>query len=154
MRSDVYQARQTALAELGRCGPSALETIRAMLGDPSFGDEAPRLVKALVEAGSESVVPELDSRLKQETQFWRITAPSLPRNWWNQDPTPHAPLRERYTLTLQLILGLERTRYKPALNTATDLGNLWRSFPQLNDPSGLDQMAKECDKLAESLRAN
>jgi hypothetical protein len=154
VRSDVHEARQTALAELGRCGPSALETIHAMLGDPSFADEAPPLIKALVEAGGESVGPELDSRLKQETEFWRATAPSLPRDWWNQDPTPHAPLRERYTVTLQLVLGLERTHYKPALPTAMDLSRLWRSFPQLNDPGGLDQMAKECDKLAESLRAN
>jgi hypothetical protein len=82
------------------------------------------------------------------------TAPSLSQGWWNQDPAPHAPLRERYSLTFQLILGLGRTHYTPASITAKNLGSLWRSLPQLNDQSGLNQMAEECDKLVEHLRAN
>ena len=56
--------------------------------------------------------------------------------------------------TFQLILGLERTHYIPAFTTAMQLGELWRSLPQLNDPSGLNQMAEECDKLVDLLRAN
>ncbi len=56
--------------------------------------------------------------------------------------------------TFQLILGLERTHYTPALITAKQLANLWRFLPQLNDPSGLNQMAEECDKLVDVLRAN
>lgn len=154
VRSEVYEAQRLALSELGKCGPAAVETIGGMLNDPAFGDEAGELVKALVEAGGEAVGVELTSRLQQELAFWQATGPSLSQGWWNQDPTPHAPLRERYSQTFQLILGLERTHYTPALITATNLGNLWRSLPQLNDPSGLNQMAEECDKLVEHLRAN
>ena len=154
VRSEVYEAQRLALNELGKCGAAAVETIRGMLNDPAFGDEAAELVKAFVEAGGEAVGEELTSRLQEELAFWQATAPSLSQGWWNQDPTPHAPLRERYSQTFQLILGLERTHYTPALITAKNLGNLWRSLPQLNDPSGLNQMAEECDKLVELLRAN
>jgi len=154
VRSGVDEAKQLALNELGKCGPSALRTIRGMVDDPTFADEAAELVKVFVEAGGESVGEELNSRLQQELAFWQATAPSLPKGWWNQDPTPHAPLRERYMQTYQVILGLERTHYTPALITAKQLGNLWRSLPQLNDPSGLNQMAEECDKLVDQLRAN
>ncbi len=154
VRSEVYEAQQLALSELGKCGPSALETIRGMLNDPAFGDEAAELVKAFVEAGGEAVGEELANRLQQELAFWRTTAPSLPRGWWNQDPAPHEPLRERYSQTFQLILGLERTHYTPALITAKQLANLWRFLPQLNDPSGLNQMVVECDKLVDRLRDN
>jgi hypothetical protein len=154
VRSEVYEAQRLALNELGKCGPAAVGTIRGMLNDPAFGDEAAELVKAFVEAGGEAVGEKLTSRLQQELAFWEATAPLLSQGWWNQDPSPHAPLRDRYSQTLELILGLERTRYTPALTTAKNLGNLWRSLPQLNDPSGLNQMAEECDKLIEHLRAN
>jgi hypothetical protein len=154
VRSKLYEAQRLALNELGKCGPSALSTIRGMLDDPAFADEAAELVRSFAEAGGEQIGEELDSRLQKELALWQATAPSLSKDWWNQDATPHAPLRERYMQTFQLILGLERVHYTPALTTATHLGNFWRSLPQLNDPSGLNQMAKECDKLIDHLRAN
>ena len=154
VRSEVYEAQRLALNELGNCGRSGLKTIRGMLDNPAFADEGPELIKALVAAGGEAGGEELNSRLQQELAFWQATAHSLPQGWWNQDRTPHSPLRERYGQTLELIRGLDRTHFIPALTTAMQLGELWRSLPQLNDPSGLNQMAEECDKLIEHLQAN
>jgi hypothetical protein len=153
-RSEVYEAQQLALGELVKCGFSAVKTIREMLDDPAFADEAAELVKVFADAGGEAVGDELNSRLQKELAFWQATAPSLSQGWWNQDATPHAPLRERYVQTFQLILGLERTHYTPAAITATHLRDFWRSLPQLNDPSGLNRMAEECDKLVAHLRTN
>ncbi|HEV2197679.1 MAG TPA: hypothetical protein VGR55_18990 [Candidatus Acidoferrum sp.] len=152
--SDVYEAQQVALSELGKCGPKALMTIREMMADPAFADEGADLVKAFAEAGGESVGEELDSDLQKQLKFWQGTAPTLSVGWWNQDATPHAPLRERYIQTLQLVLALESVHYRPASATAEQLGSLWRSLPQLNDANGLSQMATECDKLVDHLRAN
>jgi hypothetical protein len=53
-----------------------------------------------------------------------------------------------------LICGLEQTHYVAALNRATRLRDFSRSLPQLNDPSGLNHMAEECDKLIDQLRAS
>jgi hypothetical protein len=154
VRSDVREAQQLALSELGKCGPKALTTIREMLSDPAFADDDAELVKAFAEAGGESVGEELDRRLQEQLRFWQATAPTLSVGWWNQDPSPHAPLRERYMQTWELIRALQRVHYHPALITAEQLGSLWRSLPQLNDPSGLNQMATECDRLVDNLRAN
>jgi hypothetical protein len=154
VHSTLFEAQRFALNELGKCGPSALSTIRGMLDDPAFADEAAELVRSLVEAGGEQVGEELNSRLQKELAFWQATAPSLSRGWWNQDATPHAPLRERYMQTFQLILALERTHYTPASITATQLGEFWRSLPKLNDSSGLNQIAEECQKLVGHLRVN
>jgi len=154
VRSKVYEAQLLALKELGKCGPSAVTTIRGMLDDPAFADETAGVIKAFVEAGGEAVGEELSSRLQKDLGFWQATAPSLSQGWWNQDPTPHAPLRERYSHTLELIRALGRTHYTPALIIGERLGDFWRSLPQLNDPSGLDQIAKECDELVDHLRAN
>lgn len=153
-RSDIFEARQLALSELGKSGPKALPVIREMLADPAFVDEGAELVKAFAEAGGESVGEELNVRLQEQVKFWQVVAPTLSVGWWNQDASPHAPLRERYTQTWELVLALERLHYKPASTTAEQLGNLWRSLPQLNDSSGLDQMVAECDKLVAQFRAN
>jgi hypothetical protein len=154
VRSDVFEAQQLALSELGKSGPKALVKIREMLSDPAFADEGAALVKAFAEAGGESVGEELDRRLQEQLTFWQATAPTLSVGWWNQDATPHAPLRERYTQTWELVLALERVHYRPASTTAEQLGDFWRSLPQLNDPSGLNKMASECDKLAAEFREN
>jgi hypothetical protein len=152
VRSDVFPARQFALEELGKSGLSAVPTIRAMLDDPAFADEAPELVIAIAKAGGEEVGGELNRRLQLDLAFWRSTGPSLSQGWWNENSTPHAPLRERYGETYQLILGLQQIHYPGALNTAMQLRDFWRSLPQLNDPSGLSQIAEECDKLIAQLQ--
>lgn len=154
VRSDILEAQQLALSELAKSGPNALPAIQEMLSDPAFADEGAELLKVFAEAGGESVAEELNVRLQEQVRFWQATAPTLSIGWWNQDATPHAPLRERYMQTWQLVLALERVHYQPAATTAEQLGNLWRSLPQLNDPSGLHQMATECDKLVADFRPN
>lgn len=153
VRSDVYEAQQIALSELAKCGPSALNTIRQMLDDPDFADEAAALIKVFADAGGEAVGGELNSRLQKELLFWQTTGALLPQGWWNQDATAHAPLRERYQRTHELVLGLEHTNYAPAAITATRLRDIWLSLPQLNDSSSINEMAEECQKLAEHLQA-
>ena len=94
------------------------------------------------------------ARLQRDLAFWKSTGPTLSPGWWNEDTRIHAPLRERYAQTYQLIVGLEQTRYSASLNTATELRDVWLSLPQLNDPGGLDQIVEECDKLIRRLQAN
>ena len=154
VQSDLFPARRLALEELGKCGPAALGTIREMMDNPAFAHEVEDLIKAYSEAGGKAAGEELNARFREALSFWRATGPTLSPGWWNQDVTPHAPLRERYGQTIQLIRGLELTHYSAALSTAIQLRDLWRSLPQLNDPSGLNQMVEECDKLVDELRAN
>ena len=97
------------------------------------------------------VGPEMDQRLRDQLAFWQAAGPALAIGWWNEDASPHAPLRDRFTETIELVGGLERVRYRPAALTAERLAEYWRSPPQLNDPSGLDQMATECDQNGEQL---
>ena len=147
--SDVFPARELSLEELGKAGPSAVPTISGMLDDPAFADEWADLVVALAHAGGDAVGEELNNRLRQDLAFWRSRGPSLSQGWWNEDAEtgPHAPLRHRYGQTYRLVIALQRTHYPAALDTAIQLRDFWRSLPQLNDPGGLDDMAKQCDKL-------
>jgi hypothetical protein len=154
VHSDIFPAQTFALEELGKAGPSAVPTIRGMLDDPAFEDEASELVNALVQAGGEAVGQELNNYLRQDLEFWKSTIPLLPQDWWNEDTTAHAPLRERYGRTYEVIIGLEKAHNLAALNTAIQLRDFWRSLPQLNGPRGRSQMVEECDKLIVLLQAN
>ena len=100
VRSDIREAQQLALRELGKSGESAVPVIREMLSDSNFSDEESDLTKALAAAGGESVGPELDANLREQLAFWQTNGPVLSTGWWNQDENPHAPLRDRYIVTI------------------------------------------------------
>lgn len=53
VRSDVLYARQLAFHELGKSGPAAVPTIREMLDDPDYVEQAPDLIAAMVDAGGQ-----------------------------------------------------------------------------------------------------
>lgn len=154
LNSDVRDASQLALQELGKSGPAALPIIREMLDDSAYAEKAPELIKAMVEAGGAAVGPDLSHRFEREVAFWESIGPTLPPGWWNRDPSPNAPLRLRYLQTYQLIVGLEKIRDTDALASAKELDELWVSHPQLNDPSGLNQISLECERLIKLVQSN
>ena len=114
--------------------------------------ESSSIVKALVRAGGTAEGSDLTARLGHDLEFWRTVGPELHPGWWNDDPTPESPLREHYGQTLELIRALDEIRFPGALSTAIALRDLWRSLPQLDDPSGLNQMSEESDKLIHDLQ--
>ena len=152
-RSGVGPAQSFVFEELGKAGPAALPVLRAMLEDPEYAELRELLMHAYVRAGGAALGEELSARLESELAFWKAMGPSLARGWWNEDARPNAPLRERYFETLEILHGLAGSRPLSAVNTAIELRDFWRSLPQLNDPSGLDQMAGECDRLIHLIRS-
>jgi hypothetical protein len=151
VKSDVFMARSHALEELGKSGPAAASTIDAMLDDSSFASASPDLIKALAAAGGDQVLPDLAKRFQAEVAYWESVGPFLPQGWWNSDVTPEAPLRIRLTVTTELIRALTKARYAGSLAAAAELRDLWLSSPQLNDPSGLDRLADECQTLISAI---
>ena len=152
MRSDILPARQFAEEELGKCGPEGVPVIRSILDKEAFAGESDALVKALVRAGGTAEGSDLTARLEHDLEFWRTVGPQLHQGWWNDNPTPESPLRNRYGQTLELIRGLDRIQFPGALSAAAALRDFWRSLPQLDDPTGLNQMSEECDKLVHKLQ--
>jgi hypothetical protein len=124
-----------------------------MLDDLAFVKWSPELVKTMVKAGGIAAGGELNRRLERDLAFWVQTGPSLSLDWRVQ-LTSDSPLRHREGQTIYLVYGLEQVGYPGALDTAIQLRDFWRSLPQLNDPSGLDQMTDECGKLIKQLQTN
>lgn len=147
VNSDVLMARSNALKELGKSDPAAVPTIEEMLDDSKFNSASPDLVKALATAGGDQVLPDLAKRFQAEVAYWNSIGPTLPQGWWDTDTTLEAPLRIRLLVTTELIRALTKARYVDSLDSAMRLRDLWLSSPQLNDPSGLDRLADECQTL-------
>jgi hypothetical protein len=108
----------------------------------------------LVKAGGKDVGRELTIMLEQELAFWQKTGPQLPLGWWNGGGLPWAEverLRNRYSVTLEAVRGIGVARYREGQKVVTTLRDYWRSLPQLEDRSGLDQMSQECDRLLAAL---
>jgi len=153
-RSDVPQAQRFAMEELGKTGTSALPVLRAMLDDPEYAEFKLSVMRAYIDAGGAAVGDELSHRLAGELAFWKKTGPSLAPGWWDYGPGPNASLRQRYAETQEIIRGLAISRPFSALNSAIELRDFWRSLPQLDDPSGLDRLAEECDQLIRQIGSN
>jgi hypothetical protein len=110
VRSDIFQARLSALTELGKTGPSAVPVISGILDDSSFGDQAPELIDALAKAGGKEAGNELNRRLQAELKFWKAKGPTLKHGWIDKNMSVHAPLRQRFYITDEIILGLEKNQ--------------------------------------------
>jgi hypothetical protein len=145
--SKMYPARQSALEELGKAGPSAVSTIGEMWDDPAFADESRELIRAMVQAGGDAAGSELNRRLEGDLAYWKYAGPSLSPGWWNKDPGPESAFQARYNRTCELIHGLEQAKYAGALNTAIQMRDLWLTLPPSDPDSEQNQIVEECDKL-------
>jgi hypothetical protein len=151
--SHIIPVRMAALRELGESGPSAISVISRIIDDPAFASESPSLIHALVDAGGKAAGPELLHRLQRELQFWKSKGPSLRRNWWNENLNGDSPFRAHNSVTYELIIGLQKLRYQPALATALELRKVWQSVPPADNSSTEDEIGSECLKLIRALKA-
>ena len=151
--SHIIPVRMAALRELGKSGPSAISVISTMIDDPAFASEAPSLIHALVDAGGKAAGPEVLHRLQRELQFWKSKGPSLRRNWGNENLNGNSPFRAHNSATYELLIGLQKLRYQPALATALELRKVWQSVPPADNSSTEDEIGNECLKLIRALKA-
>lgn len=157
--SKILPARMFVLKQLGKCGEAALPTMRSMLDDPKFANIASDLVEQYANAGGAAAGPELASRFEADVRYWQAIGPTLPVGWSNRiDEQGNVwaevhGYRDRYSQTIALIRALDKIGYRPALPTAIQMRDFWRSWQQLNDPSGLNGMANEADQLVKHLQS-
>jgi hypothetical protein len=150
--NDFYPAREKAFEEFEKCGENALPVLREMLDDKSLLKLHSEVIKSLAATGGKKVGSELTEIVGQELKFWRETAPKLKIGWWNKMDDPQVDaLRNRYSKVLEAIRQLGSLKFGGSRKVVTQFRDYWRSLPQLEDQSGLDQMSEECDDLLRQL---
>ena len=150
--SDLYYARDLAFAELQKCSKAALPVLRRMLGDETLLKVHSEVIKSLAAAGGDEVADELIAIVREEFGFWKETGPRLRGDWWNDINKPETQvLRDRYCKVLEALYSLRKLRVASCKEVVTEFRDFWRSLPQLEDKSGLNQMSEECDKILRAL---
>ena len=152
--SPLYYARKEAFRLLSECGDDALAHLRALLRDQSKVRLHDETIKALGAAGGEAVVPQLTAIVEKELSFWKKTAPELKVGWWNGKGLEWKQvglLRDRYSVVLEVFYTLRKIKSPACKAAVRDFRDYWRSLPQLEDKSGLDQMSQACDAVLKEL---
>ena len=154
LKSNIFPVRLAAMKELSKSGPSAVPVISTMIDDPAFASESSELIHALVDAGGKTAGSELTRRLQRELEFWRSKGPSLRRGWWNENQNGYSPFRAHNSVTYELIIGLEKIRYRNALSTVVEFRKVWGSVPVADTSSTEDEIGNLCEKLIVALKAS
>jgi len=145
---DLYFARKIVFGEIQKCGEPALPTLRRMLRDQSLLRVHPEVVESLAVAGGEKVGDELTALIREEMEFWKAIGPSLKKGWWNNIPQPDTyRLRDRYGKVYAALVALRKLRFAGCKEVVAEFRDFWRSLPQLEDKTGLNQMSQECDEI-------
>lgn len=157
VRSDLIYAQIATFEALGKCGKGGLPVLRELLRDDSLARQHAAVVRALTEAGGTAAGPDLTALLERELAFWKKTGPKLPAGWWNNRGglvgwEEAARLSDRYCLAREALRGLREVRFAASRKVVAEFRDFWRSLPQLEDKSGLNEMSKECDRLLDALK--
>src|SRR4030095_15910812 len=129
-----------------------LPVLRRMLGDQTFLNVHSEVIKSLAAAGGNEVADELIAIVTEELGFWRETGPRLRQGGGNNINKPETEvLRNRYSKVLEALYSLRKLKVASCKEVVTEFRDFWRSLPQLDDKSGLDQMSEECDEILRAL---
>jgi hypothetical protein len=153
--SPLYQVREAAFQQLGKAGKGALPVLRRMLGDTSLARHHGDVVQALAHAGGMAAGSDLKAIVERELAFWKKEGPNLKVGWWNGgglNDEKCERLRNRYSVALQALRGLAEVRFDDSKKVVREFRDFWRSLPQLEDRSGLNQMSQECDRVLSRLQ--
>jgi len=123
-----------------------------MLYDESMLNVQGEVIKSLAEVGGEVVGDELTQVVKEEMEFWKTKGAQLKQGWWNEVNKPETGvLRNRYGRVLEALYSLRKLKFAGCREVVTEFRDFWRSLPQLEDKSGLNQMSEECDNVLRGL---
>ena len=148
INSKFIYLRQDALKVLGNCGQAALPILLQILADPQKSDIHSKVVGAMALIKGSNVDNKLTELFEQDVALWQKTGPKLKRGWWNgtglSPKMNRRQLRNLYSRTLAYVYALKKRHVTQARKPLDRFHSFWRSLPQLDDPSGLNQMSQEC----------
>ena len=147
-------ARHAAFAGLSSCGQAGGTALQAILRDESLVRLHGPAVAALAKIEGIDTVPLLVEIIEQEIVFWKETALALQLGWWNGkglNSTRQQELQSCYGRVVEAVFALDRHPDPRAAQAVTRLRDFWRSLPQLDDPSGLNQISETCTSILKKL---
>jgi hypothetical protein len=153
VESKSYFVRNAAFEGLPTCRSAAVPVLQGILQNEALVRLHGYAVAALARTEGIDAVPLLVEIIDGETAFWKETAPELPIGWWNKglDAKRQQYLHSRYGRIVEALFALDRHPDPRAADAVSRLRALWRSLPQLEDRSGLNQISETCASILKKL---
>src|SRR5262245_56943245 len=153
VESKSYFVRNVAFEGLPSCRSAAIPVLQRILQDEALVRLDGYAVAALAKTEGIDSVPLLVEIIDGEAAFWKETALELPIGWWNKglDAKRQEYLRSRYGRVVEALIALDRRPDPRAADAVIRLRALWRSLPQLEDRSGLNQISERCTSILKKL---
>jgi len=148
--SESWHAQHDGFKALGKCGEAAAPIVDAILADDRMLKHHGKAIECLGNALGDKATGRILETLREDTKFWQKTAPSLPVGWWNSsdlDRVKIGRLQTRYSRLVALLRTLAAHPDASAESDVKKLRDFWRSLPQLEDKSGLNQISENCDRV-------
>ena len=150
-RGAVRVIARDASSALRDSGKDALPVLTNILRNQSKLSLHEDVITAMGFVGGKTVASDLTALVGKELTFWREVAPGLKRGWWNGTGTEFEILRDRYSVVKEAFYALRKLKPPECKASVTEFRDFWRSLPQLEDKSGLDQMSQACDAVLKAL---
>lgn len=153
---DNYFVRRAAFEDLAECGPAAKPVLMKILANEKFARFHGDAISCLGKALDDKAAPLLVDILKTETAFWKKRAPDLSVGWWNGKDLNWGEvnkLRDRYGRLSASLRSMAENPQPQFVMPVTELRDFWRSLPQLEDKSGLNQISEEANEVLKMLRS-
>lgn len=151
-----YFARHEAFAALQNCEAAAESALLKIIDNPKHAAFHGDAIDCLGHALKDNATPILINLLKEETEFWRNRGPDLSVGWWNGQDLKWPEVKElrdqfrRLSAALRVMAKHPQPEYaKPV----AELRDFWRTLPQLEDPSGLNQISHEADAVLNQIKS-
>jgi hypothetical protein len=157
VESKSYYVHHAAFEGLSTCGNAAVPVLEGILKDEARVRLHGDAVAALANTEGIDAVPRLVEILNKEIAFWKETAPGLSDGWYNGkgvEGKQQTYLRDCYGRVVEAVLALDRHPDRRAADVVTRLREFWRSLPQLEDRSGLNQISERCTSILKKLGKN
>jgi hypothetical protein len=154
VHSDIQYARKEAFRILAECKAEAVPVLRSLLSDEANSNQCDHIVDALASAGGAELGLEFTELVEEELKFWKARAPFLKVGWWKGTGLERkdvSTFRNRYSKILHVLYGLRKMQYEDSIESVRAFRDYWRSLPQLEDKTGLDQMSQTCDAILKTL---
>lgn len=151
-RAESWDQSAAAFEGLAGCGKDAVPHLREILADASVSGRHSAAIQAFARAAGDDAGPELTRMVETELAFWKETGPKLAKGWWTNSKEI-MPTENRYGMILEVFRSLRTLRPAACRPVVTEFRDFWRSLPQLEDSSGLNQMSSACDDVLRALDA-
>jgi hypothetical protein len=138
-----FDRKEQAFAELAKCGPKAVPSLRKFLEQPA-NHQQQYAVAALADAGGKDVVPELNKMLEGELAYWKKIGPTLEPGWWlNTDVEPW----KRFS-KLSALVAVYRKYPTPALRTnIIAVRDFFRTLDAVDGDRRIGNISNFCDDV-------